>query len=53
MAKDKNHQVVFISAKTHENAEELRKLLYDEVKRIHILRYPYNDFLYNDDTPRP
>jgi GTP-binding protein HflX len=53
MANDKNHQVVFISAKTHENAEELRKLLYDEVKRIHITRYPYNDFLYNDDTPRP
>jgi GTP-binding protein HflX len=47
MANDKNHQVVFISAKKHENAEELRKLLYDEVKKIHIKRYPYNDFLYN------
>lgn len=47
MANDKNHPVVFISARTKENIEELRKLLYEEVKKIHIKRYPYNDFLYN------
>ena len=46
MASDKNHKSVFISAKTHENVEELRSLLYDEVKRIHVQRYPYNEFLY-------
>ena len=46
MASDKNHRSVFISARTRENLEELRKLLYEEVKRIHITRYPYNDFLY-------
>ena len=46
MASDKNHNTVFISAKTKENVEELRSLLYEEVKRIHIKRYPYNDFLY-------
>jgi len=46
MASDKNHQTVFISAKTRENVEELRSLLYEEVKRIHIQRYPYNDFLF-------
>jgi GTPase len=46
MATDKNHQTVFISAKTKENIEELRKLLYEEVKKIHIKRYPYNDFLF-------
>ncbi|MCX6333087.1 MAG: GTPase HflX [Bacteroidia bacterium] len=51
MANDRNHPVVFISAKTKENAEELRKLLYEEVKKIHITRYPYNDFLF--DNPRP
>ena len=48
MASDKNHQTVFISAKTKENVEELRKLLYEEVKKdtcekISVL---YNDFLY-------
>jgi GTPase len=49
MASDKNHQTVFISAKTKENIEELRKILYEEVKKIHIKRYPYNEFLY--DSP--
>jgi len=48
MANDKNHPVVFISAKTKENIEELKKILYDEVKKIHIMRYPYNDFLFED-----
>ena len=46
MSADKHHQTVFISAKTKENIEELRKLLYDEVKKLHIKKYPYNDFLY-------
>jgi GTP-binding protein HflX len=46
MAADKNHQTVFISARTKENVEELRNLLYEEVKKIHIKRYPYNDFLF-------
>jgi len=45
MAADKNHNTVFISAKTKDNSEELRKLLYDEVKKIHVKRYP-NEFLY-------
>ena len=46
MASDKNHRTVFISAKTKENVEELRRLLYEEVKKIHIKRYPYNNFLF-------
>jgi GTP-binding protein HflX len=46
MASDKNHKTVFISARTKENVEELRNLLYEEVKKIHIQRYPYNDFLF-------
>ena len=38
----------FISARTGEGVDELRRLLYDRVKEIHIQRYPYNDFLYQD-----
>jgi GTP-binding protein HflX len=48
MANDKNHPVVFISAVTRENIEELRRILYEEVKKIHVTRYPYNDFLFRD-----
>ena len=51
MANNTNHPVVFISAKTKENIEELKQLLYEEVKKIHIKRYPYNDFLF--ENPRP
>ncbi len=46
MASDKRHRTVFISAKTKENIEELRKILYEEVKKIHIKRYPYNNLLF-------
>lgn len=42
-----HHKTVFISAKTRHNVDELRKLLYEEVKKIHITRYPYNEFLYD------
>jgi GTP-binding protein HflX len=49
MASDKNHRTIFLSAKTKENLEEFRSLLYEEVKKIHITRYPYNDFLF--ETP--
>lgn len=37
---------VFISARKRENIDELRSLLYEEVKRIHVKRYPYNNFLF-------
>jgi GTP-binding protein HflX len=46
MSADKHHLTVFISAKTKENLEELRKLLYEEVKKLHVKRYPFNEFLY-------
>ena len=39
---------VLISARTGEGMDELRRLLYERVKAIHIQRYPYNDFLYQD-----
>lgn len=47
MSADKNHMTVFISAFTRENIDEFRQLLYQEVRRIHVKRYPYNDFLYD------
>ncbi len=39
---------LFISAKTGEGIPKLKHLLYDRAKEIHILRYPYNDFLFQD-----
>lgn len=38
--------VLFISATEKENIEEFRKKVYEAVRKIHIKRYPYNDFLY-------
>lgn len=38
--------VLFISALEKQNVEELKEILYEEVKRIHMMRYPYNDFLF-------
>ncbi len=39
---------IFISAKNKENIEALKKLMYDRIKAIHIQRYPYNDFLFDN-----
>lgn len=41
-----NHKTVFISAKNKENIEELKQILYEETKKLHIQIYPYNNFLY-------
>ena len=46
MSSDKHHLTVFISAKTKENVEELQKIIYEEVKKLHVKRYPFNEFLY-------
>ena len=37
---------VFISAAERQNIDALRRLMYEEIKRIHAVRYPYNNFLY-------
>jgi GTP-binding protein HflX len=37
---------IFISALNKENLEEFRKKVYNEVRDIHITRFPYNNFLY-------
>ncbi len=41
-----NNMVCFISAKNKMNIDELKRLIYDNVKTIHAVRYPYNNFLY-------
>jgi GTP-binding protein HflX len=49
-----NENVVFISAKEKTNIEELKSLIYEKAREIHIQRFPYNDFLYqayDDETP--
>ncbi len=45
MAKMKD-PVIFISAKERTNIDALREMIYQQVKEIHIRRYPYNDFLF-------
>jgi GTP-binding protein HflX len=37
---------IFISAVKKQNIDELRNLLYERVKAIHITRYPYDKLLY-------
>ncbi len=39
---------IFISAKEKSNLDELKELLYRKVKEIHITRFPYNDFLFQE-----
>lgn len=38
--------VLFISALNRDNLEEFRQRVYQEVRRIHVTRFPYNNFLY-------
>ena len=45
MAKN-NSPAVFISATKRENLEEFRTLIYNEVKKLHTERYPYDQLLY-------
>ncbi|MDC1106945.1 GTPase HflX [Prolixibacteraceae bacterium] len=42
-----NDQAIFISAKERDNMDPFKELLYNEVKKIHVQRFPYNDFLFN------
>lgn len=49
-----HHDCVFISAKEQLNIDELKRLIYEKAKEVHLTRFPYNDFLYmkydeNDD----
>lgn len=37
---------LFISATSKDNIEEFKQLIYDEVKALHTVRYPYDKLLY-------
>ena len=37
---------IFISAREKQNIDELRTILYNKVRELHVQKYPYNDFLY-------
>lgn len=41
-----NNNTIFISAKTKENVDQLRFMMYEEIKKLHIQIYPHNNFLY-------
>ncbi len=39
---------LFISALNKENLDEFKSKVFEAVKKIHITRFPYNDFLYEE-----
>ena len=39
---------IFISAREKSDIDALKQLMYDRIKAIHIQRYPYNDFLFQN-----
>ena len=41
-------ECLFISAKNKDNIDALRETLYKRVRELHVQKYPYNDFLYQD-----
>lgn len=43
---DLQKESIFISALNKDNLEAFKDKVYEEVKKIHIQRFPYNDFLY-------
>ncbi len=42
----KQNNCIFISAKKKQNIDAFKKLLYNETKEVHKIRYPYDSFLY-------
>jgi GTP-binding protein HflX len=46
MSKMNKTKCVFISAQNKDNVDELKTVLYEQVKEIFRVRYPYNNFLY-------
>jgi GTP-binding protein HflX len=46
MARLQNSDVVFISAAKKLHVDQLRDVLYERVRQIHITRFPHNDFLF-------
>ena len=48
MSRVGEHNALFISALNKRNLEDFKKRIYDEVREIHVTRFPYNHFLYPD-----
>jgi GTP-binding protein HflX len=46
MSKMNKTKCVFISAQNKDNVDELKAVIYEQVKEIFRIRYPYNNFLY-------
>ncbi|WCO01535.1 GTPase HflX [Psychroserpens ponticola] len=42
------NNALFISALNKKNLDSFKKRVYDEVREIHVTRFPYNHFLYPD-----
>ncbi len=38
---------IFISARERTNIDELKQILYNRVRQLHVQKYPYNDFLFD------
>ena len=47
---DLEKESIFISALNKDNLEEFKAKAYEQVKKIHIQRFPYNNFLYDEYT---
>ena len=45
----KNEQSIFISALKKKNVIELQSIIYQNVRKIHVTRFPYNHFLYPEN----
>ena len=45
----KNTPSLFISAVKKMHVDEFKKSLYEEVMKVHVTRFPYNDFLYDPE----
>lgn len=41
-----DNDCIFISTKEKENINNLKDMIYQKVKKLHVQKYPYNDFLY-------
>lgn len=52
MGANPENRSVFISARNRTNVPAFRNLLYEEVRKMHVKRYPYNDFLF-EVPPEP
>ena len=44
-----NDSCLFISAKEKQNIDEFREVIYKKVRELHVQKYPYNDFLWQEE----